>query len=266
MPALPLSRARVNLVKVPDLHPPGLSGVWAKPCALARLPFRVHVLESFSYLYFCTAGGGGLRTGKTCGFVRNRNRSRRSGSQIRRSDSARKSSRCLAAGKSSILSSTTTSASSRNCAAGTPKRSRDFVKPSLFNLIRPFPLAPRVPACWRSEKMPTPCANLIAPSPYCRRAAGPSAVGWSLQGLEQLDRCRPGIPEACAVGFRKNRNFVHWAPPGEALRLVYGQLIGINPDSARVHQALGQEYVIQEKYDPGHRRVPASRAHPIQAA
>ena len=29
----------------------------------------------------------------------------------------------------------------------------------------------------------------------------------------------------------------------------YGQLIGINPDSARVHQALGQEYVIQEKYD-----------------
>src|SRR5437870_5221142 len=29
----------------------------------------------------------------------------------------------------------------------------------------------------------------------------------------------------------------------------YGQLTGINPDSARVHQALGQEYVIQEKYD-----------------
>ncbi len=29
----------------------------------------------------------------------------------------------------------------------------------------------------------------------------------------------------------------------------YGQLTGINPHSARVHQALGQEYVIQEKYD-----------------
>ena len=29
----------------------------------------------------------------------------------------------------------------------------------------------------------------------------------------------------------------------------YGQLTGINPDSPRVYQALGQEYVIQEKYD-----------------
>lgn len=29
----------------------------------------------------------------------------------------------------------------------------------------------------------------------------------------------------------------------------YSQLKRINPDSARVHQALGQEYVIQEKYD-----------------
>ncbi len=29
----------------------------------------------------------------------------------------------------------------------------------------------------------------------------------------------------------------------------YGQITRINPDSARLHQALGQEYVIQEKYD-----------------
>jgi len=29
----------------------------------------------------------------------------------------------------------------------------------------------------------------------------------------------------------------------------YGQITKINPDSARLHQALGQEYVIQEKYD-----------------
>ena len=28
----------------------------------------------------------------------------------------------------------------------------------------------------------------------------------------------------------------------------YGQITRINPDSARLHQALGQEYVIQEKY------------------
>jgi tetratricopeptide (TPR) repeat protein len=29
----------------------------------------------------------------------------------------------------------------------------------------------------------------------------------------------------------------------------YGQITRVNPDSARLHQALGQEYVIQEKYD-----------------
>jgi tetratricopeptide (TPR) repeat protein len=29
----------------------------------------------------------------------------------------------------------------------------------------------------------------------------------------------------------------------------YGQIVRINPNSARLHQALGQEYVIQEKYD-----------------
>src|SRR6266404_5435707 len=168
-PPLPLSRARVNLVKVPDLHPPApFRGSGRSAWALARLLLEPHVLESFSYYTSVPPRVPSHR--KTC-----RLRSKQKSQQaFRLSNPAiwippRKSSPMPCGRESSILSSTTTSASSRNCAAGTPKRSRDFVKPSLFNLITALPACSSVPACWRSEKMPTPCANLIAPSPCCRK-------------------------------------------------------------------------------------------------